>query len=566
MISNDRQIFLLLWVCLIVAFPGRQHASPSGTVSGYVRDQETGYPLPGASILVEGTTFGAMADKNGHYIIYNLPPGQYNLRATMIGYVPTKITSVQVKTDLNTPIDFSLVPQVLLVPQEIVITAPRIEIYKDVVSSLHYLGEEQLAMALPAQNFQEALTLVPGFVANHFRGGRPSNALYLIDGLPASGPLTRDLAFMVQNTAIAEMVIQTGGFSPEYGNVSAGLVNLITKEGRNHFHGMAKVATDVVGQYDNRAFDNSRRAELTIGGPLTLGLGGPVVETNYLISGGVNFTDTPHREAMRQAFNSPVVFNYDLNTKLAIRAHRNLYLRWQALLSDWDWRQYDRQWDDRLSALPKRRNRNVRLSLSLTHTLSPAMFYKLDLVSLDLRRNVFGEVQSGAPSNLALKHRSLASAWPGATEPWFEQRREKQYTAHLSLIRQLTSAQQIKAGLESNWWDLQLDRSRYLLWPALGQESEFVYSRYDDSFRQFPYTVASYFQYKIDLTKVIFNLGGRYELFSPNASQAPLPTESPEVDSAAFRETKSHVKQTLAPRISLAIPISKVEHLSFNYG
>ncbi|MGH7457147.1 MAG: TonB-dependent receptor, partial [bacterium] len=313
--SARRKLIIEVLALIILILPGALAAGTSGMVSGFVRDKETGMALPGAAVFVENTTFGATADKYGFYIIYNLPVGNYNLRAKMIGYLPMKVTDVEVKTDINTPVGFALAAQALQVEQEIVVIAPRTKIYKDVSASVHFFDAKELAVALPAQNFQDALALAPGFVANRFRGGRSANTLYLIDGMPASGPVTRDLAFMVRNSAIAEMVVQTGGFNAEYGNVSGGLVNIISKEGRNDFQGMAKVSTDILGRNEN-GFENSRQAEFALSGPLTLGLGGPVIEANYLISGGLNLSDTPHREALREEFSSPLVFNYDLNVKL----------------------------------------------------------------------------------------------------------------------------------------------------------------------------------------------------------------------------------------------------------
>ncbi len=559
--TATRQI-LVYAIFIALGIAARLDAGTSGTVSGFVRDQETGNPLPGAAVIVEHTAFGATADKHGFYIIQNLPVGRYSLRATMIGYIPMKMTAVEVKIDLNTPVNFSLTARALQVEQEIVITAPRIKIYKDEIASVHYVDAEDLSVSLPVQTFQEALPLAPGFVANRFRGGRSSNTLYLIDGLPAGGPLTRDLAFMVQNSAIAQMVVQTGGFGAEYGNVSAGLVNIITKEGRNSFDGIARIAADVVAPKEN-GFENTRRAEFSVSGPMTIGLGGPVIETNYLISGGMNLSDTPHQESLRQAFPSPVLYNYDVNVKFAIRASQNIYLRLQTLVSDYDWRKYDAQWEGRLSALPKRRNRNIRLSASLTHALNATTFYKLDLTGMSLRRNVLGELSATAPANLIVPNQSLATTWPGDTEPWNEQSSEKQLTAHLSFVRQLRPEHQIKAGVEANLWDLSLHRRRYLLWPNVKDKTSFTYSRYTDAFQQFPFTLAGYVNHKIEKSNFVVNLGLRYEAFSPHARRTPLLAgDSTDI----FGGGKARFKQTLAPRLSLAVPLGSNEHLSFNYG
>src|SRR5690625_412034 len=60
------------------------------TISGTVTDIRTGEPLPGANILVEGTTIGTSADLQGFYEISDLEPGSYVLLFRYIGYVDTR--------------------------------------------------------------------------------------------------------------------------------------------------------------------------------------------------------------------------------------------------------------------------------------------------------------------------------------------------------------------------------------------------------------------------------------------------------------------------------------------
>ncbi|GEM_PF-30410 len=56
----------------------------NGTVTGTVVDA-TGEPLTGASVVVKGTTKGAMVDNDGHFSIANVKAGQ-TLRVSFIGY------------------------------------------------------------------------------------------------------------------------------------------------------------------------------------------------------------------------------------------------------------------------------------------------------------------------------------------------------------------------------------------------------------------------------------------------------------------------------------------------
>ncbi len=55
-------------------------------IKGIIEDSATGKPLPGANVMIKGTTIGAATDLNGEFIIYNMPQGPYTLVVKFIGY------------------------------------------------------------------------------------------------------------------------------------------------------------------------------------------------------------------------------------------------------------------------------------------------------------------------------------------------------------------------------------------------------------------------------------------------------------------------------------------------
>ncbi|MFT4606314.1 MAG: hypothetical protein ACI9W4_003064, partial [Rhodothermales bacterium] len=59
------------------------------SVSGTVTDFETGDPLPGANVLIQGSTQGTATDVNGRYTLDGVANGSYNLVATFVGYEST---------------------------------------------------------------------------------------------------------------------------------------------------------------------------------------------------------------------------------------------------------------------------------------------------------------------------------------------------------------------------------------------------------------------------------------------------------------------------------------------
>jgi hypothetical protein len=56
----------------------------TASISGTIREKETGEPLPYANIMIEGTSIGTASDINGYYIIPSIYAGVYVLKIMMI--------------------------------------------------------------------------------------------------------------------------------------------------------------------------------------------------------------------------------------------------------------------------------------------------------------------------------------------------------------------------------------------------------------------------------------------------------------------------------------------------
>ena len=73
-------IFLPLLFSISILFGGTD-----GTIRGKVTDID-GSPLPGANVFVPDVGVGAAADMDGNYIILNIPVGENDVVAQMMGY------------------------------------------------------------------------------------------------------------------------------------------------------------------------------------------------------------------------------------------------------------------------------------------------------------------------------------------------------------------------------------------------------------------------------------------------------------------------------------------------
>ena len=216
-------------------------AGITGKISGRVTDSETGEPLPGVNMIVEGTTLGAATDLKGYFVILNVPPGVYTLKASMIGYKPTEVKNVRVSIDLTTEVDFKLESTVLEMGKVITVVAERRIIRPDLTSSTAIVNSEQISN-IPAEEFRDVLQLqagitVGGFGETHIRGGRASEVAYWIDGVSVTDVYDCGLAVEVENAAIQELQVVSGTFNAEYGQAMSGIVNIVTKEGGGKYSG-----------------------------------------------------------------------------------------------------------------------------------------------------------------------------------------------------------------------------------------------------------------------------------------------------------------------------------------
>lgn len=92
---------LFLFGTLVFGFSSL-FAAPEGRIEGHVYDSQSGEPLPGASVFLQGTTYGAATDIKGKFVIPQVPVGNYKLMVKYIGYLEKSMdVSVQEGKTLN---------------------------------------------------------------------------------------------------------------------------------------------------------------------------------------------------------------------------------------------------------------------------------------------------------------------------------------------------------------------------------------------------------------------------------------------------------------------------------
>lgn len=104
----------MLWSTLIFA--------QQGTIRGTVIEEETGEPLFSVTVIIAGTTTGAITDFDGNFS-FSVPPGRYDIQASFVSLETTTITGIEVKSG-----EVTVIEQIRLYPdveelEAVVVTA-----------------------------------------------------------------------------------------------------------------------------------------------------------------------------------------------------------------------------------------------------------------------------------------------------------------------------------------------------------------------------------------------------------------------------------------------------------
>ncbi len=554
-------------IILLIILPSFIQAGISGTITGHVLEAESGEGLPGVQVIIEGSNRGAICDASGTFILVNIPPGKYDLRFEMIGYTKKVVTGVPVIIDLKTEVDVELEASTLQ-GQTIVVESQTKDLSHQITSTTRFISPEQLDN-LPIQNYQELVESQPGVAAGHVRGGRKTELIYLVDGMPIQNIVDGKIGTELPNTSIIDISVQTGGFTAEYGNAMSGVVNILTKEGQDSFFLKAQAHLLDYSQ-DFQPFNSSRSPQEY---KYDLALGGPILSSgaSYFISGDIHI---PSSRLLQEQFgvrkmgilDPDSTKNFNLTGKLSTYfLNQTLKITLQNIYSSWEWRDYDHLWKYNLDALPGQSKYSNRFATTLSHTLTSSTFYEASFSYYTFIRSIYG--QSDILQSVPVTSDSgyvLAGVYP-----WWMDHLETQTFAKLVATNQVTENLQIKAGGTFTQYDLY--RKNVLRRDIKNWSDGFpVYLTYDSEYEYKPRRGGLFVQGKYSTGDLVINSGVRYDFFDPRAERPEIEVDFTEADNQWVMDTIStqpaSIKTSFSPRIGIAWVIDDRSKFHFNYG
>ena len=311
---------LLLLIVLSPPFSayGQTHR---GSIRGTLADSATA-PLSNVTIrLVQIETNESRVVRTGDqgdFTVSALPPGPYRIEVEQTGYKKhSRNVVLQVNQDLR--VDISM--EVGLISEEIIVTAPEIQLRKD-SSAIGTVVENRQIIGLPldGRNFLDLTLLVPGAApaaqgsastvrgdfALSVNGAREDSNSFLLDGVYNIDPKLNTAGVSPPIDAIREFEMLTSTYDASFGRNVGAQVNVVLKRGSNSLHGAAyeffrNGALDARNFFAPATEDAPRYQRNQFG----FALGGPVVKNRTFFF--ADYEGTRIREGITRVTNVPTL-------------------------------------------------------------------------------------------------------------------------------------------------------------------------------------------------------------------------------------------------------------------
>jgi TonB-dependent SusC/RagA subfamily outer membrane receptor len=196
-----------------------------------VTDASRNEPLPGANILITGTTMGSTTNSEGVYTIRRVPPGQYTISARFVGY-KTQTKDVTVRAGQTVTVDFAMSPTTVQL-DEVIVTGQGLGTERRrLPTSVESITAKDIDVA-PVKDIGQLLQgRIPGFQALA-NGGMPGSAVRMMtrgvkSALNQTTPVIYVDGVRVDNNVQGRLVSGTGGqISSSISDIVAGDIDRV---------------------------------------------------------------------------------------------------------------------------------------------------------------------------------------------------------------------------------------------------------------------------------------------------------------------------------------------------
>jgi len=302
------------------------------TISGVVKDKESGETLPFANVFVKDTNIGTTTNADGFFTLFDIPSETSTIQVQYLGY--------KVETLVLTPEMVKGKITILLIPDnnqldEVVVSndsgqqivkmnksVSQISLSPKKLASIPNLGEKDIF---------RAIQLLPGVSGTnesssglYVRGGTPDQNLVLLDGFTVYHVDHFYGFFSAFNSgAVKDIQLFKGGFPAEYGGRISSVIDLTGKTGNSNKLSLS-AGLSLVSANATVEIPIGEKANLLIAGRrsytdiLKSGLYNSIFDL-YNDSNQTNGNNLPNFNGFQQNQTQPSFYFYDLNTKFSYK-------------------------------------------------------------------------------------------------------------------------------------------------------------------------------------------------------------------------------------------------------
>ncbi len=560
-------------------------ADISGKISGTVINKESGTPLVGATVTVEGTRYVTQTDQDGEYFVISVPVGKYSVTVSSVGYETVTHEAVRVLVDLTTPVDFSIAPTTVKLLEEIIVTDKQATIQKDLTGSRVIFTSDRLKQLPNIITVQSVLTNYPGVIVDrennedlHVRGGRAGQVTYNYDGYSVQDPFVARSGIKIMPSALEELSLTSGGYTAEYGEALSGVVGAVTREGTEKYSGSIHMYEGASHQYQvmdadwsGLKFANNRSGSFNLSGPIPL-----LTKQRYtfFVAGEYlnDATYLPHNGSV----------SYTGTSKLSFQPTQRLKINGNFTYYKANGEEYKHQdqngisYDLNLDGLLSFEDKSYLAGITGQYAYSERLIFSLSA-------NRFLTNSKLAPGSLFDLY---WDQWPGYSEdstgryngtihednylgnrdysdarqligftlgndfnPTFKWRESAYNSARFNVVSQINKTNQLKTGIEYRKYALDWDSKQF-----------FNLNPYGEKYASKPIYFSSYVQDKMEYSDFIINSGLRLDYRNADISY----NTNPGGMIPLYKDAESKLR--ISPRLGVSFPISVKSKMHFNYG
>jgi hypothetical protein len=316
-----------------MAWAGAAEAQQGASaLTGTVFDSSNRKPLADVIVMVTSPALQeaqyTTTDASGFYRVPGLPVGTYKIRYELQGYFPYEQDGIALRADVTFRLNPSLSVAQGEATEVVVKVRPTVDVGSSTTStSMNSEFLKRVPVSAPgskgaaSRSFESVASVAPGTATDGYGTGingasSPENH-YSVDGLSVGNPGKGTVGTQLSTEFVEEVNVVAAGYMPEFGRSTGGVLNVVTKQGSNEFHGgvfsyfspgALEGKRKVVGGEDDSGYNPvTYDPKLSYIGDVGFDLGGPIVKDKLWFYVGGDISNT--------SYNITRAYNMEVNGK-----------------------------------------------------------------------------------------------------------------------------------------------------------------------------------------------------------------------------------------------------------